>query len=57
MPDSAPVPRDRPSAALWSRLIEALYAHASAHAVEEVLGNMGSRAEVIARAEPLGDQR
>ena len=50
--DSAPVPRDRPSAALWSRLVEALYAHTSAHAVQDVLGNMSSRAEAIARAEP-----
>lgn len=50
--DSSPAPCDRPSAALWSRLIESLFEHLSAHAVQDVLGDIESRAETIARAEP-----
>lgn len=49
---SCPVPRDRASAALWSRLIEALFVDVSADAVRDVFGDIESRAETIARAEP-----
>lgn len=50
--DSSPTPHDRESSALWSRLIETLFTHVSSDAVQNVLGDMASRTETIARTEP-----